>query len=202
MRKIQIRKFAVMNLRSFVVGVSRVFLCAEQASIDAPTPYVQSGSPSFFDTVPTNSFETAGVVWLAPPIALILAVRASPQILSAVVQFIMVSVIHGFVTLWLHDFPMHQDGTSSRIPAIGKVPHFFRAATGPAPSREPLEIGNVHNRVLPSRKWDKAIRFIQGLNNYVTLHGKSLTQAGHKSSVHEHTRRVHNFNTGGALLAG
>lgn len=199
--KIQVCEFAVEDFCCLVVRACGFFPVPEQANVAALSLHVQGNAPSFLSIRPRHSLVATGVVWLAPSIALVLTVSARPQILAAVIQLVMVSMIYGFVALGSHDFSVHED-LVSLVPAIGTISRFFGAATGPIPLRKPIEICNVHNRVLSPRKWNEAVRLIQRLRNSVALYGKPLAQARHKSSMHEPALCVQNFNTGGAPCRG
>ena len=112
-----------------------------------------------------NSFESTGVVFIQFAISRILRARALTEIISSIVQRVMVLMV---CILTLKNCSVHGHFSLTIPPASIKTSGVFRPKSMPVVLGKPPKIFGINNRILSLRKWDKAVGFIQRLNNFVS----------------------------------
>lgn len=195
--KIQVGKLSMILLGSLVIGVRRFFFGREASQMYALVIERDECSPSLGKGTPKNTLINATGNFCLKTIATILSIRTLSKIFSSVVQSVVIPVVAFFSSFAPGDDSVHSDGFSICTPVNVEILGRWTPIRGPVPLRKPVEVLNVDNRVLSLRQWDKSVRFIEWLNNFVsdnTLLGHVLPPSRMCFSRY--------FSTGGALSVG
>lgn len=165
-------EFAQIFNSSSIVSPRCVLLIAESSKEDTTTIDSDLGHPSSFVEVDTL-VRTLAVFTLSSILAIVCMI-AFPKVSSAVVQCVMVLVIHFLSGISAHYDAVHSHATSpENIVSIGAGAE----PCNPVPSHQPFIIDCIDNRVLPLRKWDQTVRWVRWLSNCMALYYEA--RAGH-----------------------
>ena len=131
---------------------------------------LDSSHPTINTRNPLYPFNFIGIAKFS--VAAILCMTTSTQILSSIIESIMISVVALFIHCTPKNHAMHRNNRFSfsvskrsgiktfRVPAPLRVP---------VPLVQPIEVGSINNSVLALRKRDEAYRLIFWLRNRVPL---------------------------------
>lgn len=168
--EIEMSELSEMNYRGLVVSKSRFLGRTKLPNVCMSSMNFNSSQPSFIAFIPTNTLEAAGVERIQSLVAMILKGRSFSEIISSIIQSVMVPMISLFFSFTAKNQSVHVNRYSALPSASVERFHLRIPICEPIPLRKPLEIAGIDNRVLTLRKRDKAVRFIERLNNRVAFH--------------------------------
>lgn len=173
------RERFMVFLRCFVVNASRFLGCFVSSDSNSFPVDHNANRVQALLGAPSHAPESAHVVAAHPTILRVFDVRTFAQILSAVVQSVMVFVVAFFSRFQSENHTVHGYRLSAFIlrrsrTAIESVVSAPISAAGgePIPLRKPIKIGSINYRVLALRKWNKTVGLVERLNNLVSFHGE------------------------------
>lgn len=109
-----------------------------------------------------------------PTVCHILMTGYLAKILSPIIKRVMISMVRLLRRIAGENEPMHwnclKDAAYSLAPGCIKTLCAWAPMSVPCPSVQPLKVSSIHNSVLPLRKWDVPVRFIEWLGNGMPFH--------------------------------
>jgi hypothetical protein len=160
----------MIKTRSFIVRTCSIFGRNEEAKKKSPflVPYLCAPLGCTFH--PTNANVSAGVFSVQLSIGVVLSMSTLTDVLAAVIQGIVISMIHLLPSLTPKNEPMHGRIFSS-YPSVGVKSARTRIPPGlPVKFRKPFIVGSVHNGILALRKWNQAVGWVLRLGYFVSYH--------------------------------
>jgi hypothetical protein len=128
-------------------------------------------------TSQTDSLESRCIGRVFLSVLSVLNARGFAQVCASIIKGIAIFVVCSLSALVAKNNPVHWYGWIS--PSIKRMSVSVFAGE-PIPSRQPFKIFHIDDGVLPLCQRDKSVRFIERLDNRVTL--LWLAYAGHESS--------------------
>src|SRR5258705_1157017 len=165
--EIKISKFSVILFRCFIIGLCSIFGSRKEPnSYSFFTTDSNSSSPTSLDT--TNAFESAHSLDECSSVLGILFLRALPKIISSIIKRISVYMVNLFTcSPAITKEGMHSYRVTMAYFSV-KTSSVFAPISKPRNLRKQLEVFGVYNRILSLCKWDKAVRLVERLNNFVS----------------------------------
>lgn len=174
------RELAMVLACGLIICLCRLSWRGEAAYFNR-TPVDCNSSTVFAKTLP-HALEPDRVIFTKPSVFGVIRMRTYPKIRPTVVQSIVVSVV-GYLTYETsRDEIAHADSGATRELPIGiETLGAFAPPRKPVPLREPFKVFTVDDGILPLRKWNQAIGWIERLCSGVPrkrLAGHTLTSNG------------------------
>lgn len=168
-------------LRGFITSASRFLGRSEVAEMDKGQLVSDASNPFIVSFVPANPNVPTFVSWVEFfSIPAILRSVGLSQVLSPIVECVVVFVVKFFIRITLENFFFHvyRSGTYGVKALSSNIP-----LSVPIEIVDSLKIFNVHDSDLVLREGDKAIRLIKRLDNRRSWHSPECAFLGHRSSV-------------------
>jgi hypothetical protein len=187
-REIENGEVAVLYLRGGVIGPGSILDLHEESYVDSLSARVNHSSPFFSPGVPSHTFVAAFVSSPLTLVERVLLVRCLPEIVTAIVQSVVIFVVALFVRTAAKNDTVHLPSAAflmlppaSEVLGPLRVKSFSeRGVTGkPKPLVEPIVVRSIDNGILALREWDQTIGCVERLSNGMPLFRRS----GHKSSL-------------------
>jgi hypothetical protein len=169
-------KLAKMLLRRFIVGSGCLLDGTEKTQVSTLTAGSYISLPLFAMFVPRYSFESAGVARTPFAVHVILRVIAFAQILSAVVQRVMVPMVAFFILVTRQNYLMHSSSFSANASNSVKTFSICIPFRTPNELGQPRKISGIDDGVLALRERYQSVGLVERMNNRMAFH------AGHRSS--------------------
>lgn len=148
----------------FVVSAGCVLDVIEYPDVNFFPVHMDSSSPASEILVPRNSLISRRAVALKSSVVLLLARRCLSQITSAIVETVTIGVIP---SLFSNNGDVHHYVISDWN-VTHYVKSFLALKREPFPLIQPIIISGINDGILPSRKWDKLVRLILRLGNFMS----------------------------------
>jgi len=142
-------KFTINLFCISIVSLCASFLGIKESDSDSSFRRAYSSHPFFVIFMPANSSVFRFTILMLSLVPLILSVVGNSQILSTIIQGIMIFVIHHFTFRGVHDLSMHENG---RPPSVNEdcslsVASAISSRTSvPFMTRQFIKINIVYNR--------------------------------------------------------
>ena len=170
-RKVQNGEVAKVFLCCFIVGVRGLLFRGEKSEKTRTATQSNKGKPFAPIFSPANTLKSTLVRTRLSLMSAILRVGASAEVVSTVIQAIMIFMIRLFRMRCVEDDLMHKDELSTPCSASGvESVGCWIGESVPVPLRQPHKVSGIDNGILPLRQWNKFVGWVGRLNDLMALH--------------------------------
>lgn len=170
---IKFRKCTKQLFCGGIVGSGRFFWGSEASKMPPFTIDSDKGSP------PTAVWEhplvASLIVATQSAIANILRGITFPEVFSAIIQRVSIFVItHLFI--FQAKYKTVHGNMMTIVPPVCVKMTSFRFKSRPIPLAEPFEVREINDGILILRQWDKSVRFVLRLDNWMAFYTRTLSR--------------------------
>lgn len=182
-RKVENCELSMDLYSGYVISNGGSLFCFESPKAESFSIDLNNRLPFF--VVFNYALESARIITESFSVLAVLLLSALPKILSTIIERIPVFM----VTIRTKNNLVHCYIARAIMSTGIKTLVGFRPMSKPVPLRKPFEISSINYRVLISRQWEKAIRFVTWLRHFVS----GNTSLIHKFSMKELVLRSHSI---------
>jgi hypothetical protein len=176
MRKIKEGELTVMYDSDFVGSSSGILDLGVVSATKFSTIGKNSNSPFLHSFIPAYAFISTCVVRLGSSISHILTIGTLSEIFSSIVESIMVYMVNLLRWAYSDNYVVHFNQLSfvSNPSRSVESIRVFLPCSAPVPLIKPIVIFGVHDCILSFGKWNKAVRWVGRLSNWMAFCGTLL----------------------------
>lgn len=179
-------KLTKMVRSSDIVSARRFLFRGEEPKMKQSFIDPDRGLPFSDSFVPSGTLVATCTVLTQFLVSHIQRVRALSEILSTVIQRVMVFVVAFFPAFAIKDYTRHRIGNSAasctNSTGSSKARSFAIPNRAPVPLRQPLKVFQIDNGILALRQGNQSIGLVKRLKNNMALDLIGSAFVGHRST--------------------
>lgn len=175
------RKFAINGKCGTIIGLGCFFGRGIVAKAYALASARYAGNPLAPVNSPSNTLKAALAIASHSPVSGVLSGSRLAKVRPTIIERIVIYMVHFFAFGTAKYHAMHSYLLLVALSGGSEIPTRCAPRSVPIPLRKPFKICRVNNGELALRKWNKAVRFINGLSYF--LPGNLVRSALHGAAI-------------------